>query len=47
MICRHKASHHAFGGATRVWAGNDDGWAYLRSSPMLVLKLNMKVVAPV
>ena len=47
MICRHRASHHAFGGATRKWAGNDDGGAYLRSSPMLVLKLNMKVVAPV
>ena len=47
MICKHKILHHAFGGATRVWAGNDDGGAYLRSSPMLVVRLNMNVDAPV
>ena len=46
VTTRHKSSHHAFGGAMRVRAGNDDGGAYLRSSPMLVLKLNMKGVAP-
>lgn len=47
IIVRHKSPRHVFGNVTGEREEKEDVEAYLRSSPMLVVRLTIKVDAPV